>query len=185
MLASVRVAIFGGSFNPPHLAHVLACVLVLSRDEADHVLVVPAYKHPFAKSLAPFEDRVRMCELAMAWIPRIEISRVEEEIGGESRTLHTIRHLAQTHPAWSLRLVIGSDVLAEAPRWFGFDAITQIAPPLVLERAGVEPAQGSPLLPDVSSTEVRAMIARGAWAEAGKVVPRAVLDHVRSHGLYT
>jgi nicotinate-nucleotide adenylyltransferase len=181
----MKVAIFGGSFNPPHVAHVLACALVLSIEDVDRLLVVPAYKHPFAKSLAPFDDRVLMCELATAWMPRVEVSRVEEELGGESRTLRTLHHLAQTHPRWSLRLIIGADVLAEAPRWLGFEAIEKLAPPIVLGRAGVDVPGGGPvLLPDVSSTQVRSAIAQGAWVEAARLVPRAVLEHVRAKRLY-
>ena len=103
---SPLVGVFGGSFNPPHLAHVLALAVVLARFDVEKLLVVPTYRHPFAKSLAPYEDRVRMCELAMGFLPRVEISRVEEELGGESRTLRTIEHLHAQHPDWSLRFVM-------------------------------------------------------------------------------
>jgi len=194
----VKVAVFGGSFNPPHLGHVLACALLSAAYDVDRVLVVPAYLHPFAKSLAPFADRLRMCELGMADLARVTVSRVEEEIGGESRTLRTLEHLSTAHPDWSLRLVIGADILAEAPRWFGFDAIVKIAPPIVLARAGVDapdagvvaragvdvPDAGPPLLPHVSSTQVRDAIARGAYDEVKHLVPRDVLVYVREHGLY-
>jgi nicotinate-nucleotide adenylyltransferase len=181
-----RVAVFGGSFNPPHVGHVLACALILSVEEVDRVLVVPTYVHPFAKPLAPFEDRATMCELAMAWMPSVEVSRVEAELGGESRTLRTLETLARAHPDWALRLIIGADILAEAPRWFGFDAITKLAPPIVLGRAGAQDNRGAgpALLPEVSSTQVRAAVARGAWSDLEKLVPRAVLAHVRARGLY-
>jgi nicotinate-nucleotide adenylyltransferase len=194
----VNVAVFGGSFNPPHLGHVLACALLSAAYDVDCVLVVPTYLHPFAKSLAPFADRLRMCELGMAGLARVTVSRIEEEIGGESRTLRTLEHLAAAHPDWSLRLVIGADILAEAPRWFGFDAIVKIAPPIVLARAGVEapvagvlaragidaPDAGPPLLPHVSSTQVRDAIARGAYEEVKHLVPRDVLAYIRERGLY-
>jgi nicotinate-nucleotide adenylyltransferase len=189
-----RVAVFGGSFNPPHIGHVLACALIRAVEEVDRVLVVPTFLHPFAKPLAPFEDRATMCELAMAWMPGVDVSRVEEELGGQSRTLRTLETLARAHPDWQLRLIIGADILAEAPRWFGFDTITKLAPPIVLGRAGFDgPAGGAEsiaqgagpaLLPAVSSTQVRAAIARGAWGEIEKLVPRAVLAHVRHRGLY-
>lgn len=179
-----RVAVFGGSFNPPHVAHVLACALVLSVEDVDRLLVVPAYRHPFAKALASFEDRATMCELAMAWMPRVEVSRVEEALGGESRTLRTLESLSRAQPDWRLRLVIGADILTEAPRWFGFDVIEKLAPPIVLGRAGFS-APGAPaLLPEVSSTQVRAAIARAAWDEVEKLVPRAVLAYARARGLY-
>ena len=181
----MNVAVFGGSFNPPHIAHVLACALVLSVEEVDRVLVVPTYRHPFGKPLAPFDDRVRMCELAMGWVPGVEVSRVEEDLGGESRTLRTLERLKETHVDWRLRLVIGADIVAEAPRWLGFDTIAKLAPPIVLGRAKIEaPGAGHVLLPEVSSTQVRAAIGRGAWAEVEGLVPRAVLRHVRVQGLY-
>ncbi|HEX3769227.1 MAG TPA: nicotinate-nicotinamide nucleotide adenylyltransferase, partial [Polyangiaceae bacterium] len=164
-----RVAVFGGSFNPPHVAHVLACALVRSTEDVDAVLVVPTFQHPFAKMLAPFDDRVTMCELAMGWLPGVSVSRVEAELGGESRTLRTLETLSRQHPDWALRLVIGADILSEAPRWFGFDAIVKLAPPIVLGRRGVPGERGErhppALLPEVSSTQVRAAIARGAWSE--------------------
>jgi nicotinate-nucleotide adenylyltransferase len=181
----MNVAVFGGSFNPPHIAHVLACALVLSTEDVDRLLVVPTYRHPFAKPLAPYGDRVAMCELGMAWMPRVEVSRVEEELGGESRTLRTLQHLTGAHAEWNLRLVIGVDVLVEAPRWFGFDTIEKLAPPIILGRAGLDaPGSVPALLPDVSSTQVREAIGRGAWAEVARLVPRAVLAHVRAKGLY-
>jgi nicotinate-nucleotide adenylyltransferase len=179
------VAVFGGSFNPPHVAHVLAVTCVLSCYEVDRVLVVPTYQHPFAKSLVPFEDRARMAELAVGWLPRVEVSRVEAELGGESRTLRTLEHLRAAHPEWRLRLVIGADILAEAHKWFGFDTIREIAPPIVLGRVGVAiGGTPEPLLPGVSSTEVRDMLTRGDHAALEGLVPRAVLAYVVERDLY-
>ena len=183
----VTVAVFGGSFNPPHMAHVLAVTLVLATHDVDRVLVIPTFKHPFAKPLAPYEERMRMCELAMAWLPKVVISRVEEELGGDSRTLRTLEHLKQTQPTWNMRLVMGADLLVESPKWFGFDAIRAIAPPLVLGRVGVgTEVEGvpPPMLPAISSTEVREKIARGDWETLAYLVPREVLAHIRAHGLY-
>ena len=179
------VAVFGGSFNPPHVAHVLAVSLVLATHEVDRILVVPAFEHPFAKPLAPYEERMRMCELAMGWLPKVVVSRVEEELGGESRTLRTLEHLKTTKPAWNLRLIMGADLLAESPKWFGFDAICAIAPPLVLGRVGVVgETTAPPLLPAISSTDVRAKIGAGRWEELAHLVPRDVLAHIRARGLY-
>lgn len=181
----MTIAVFGGSFNPPHMAHVLAVTVVLSRFEVDRLLVVPTYQHPFAKSLAPYEDRVKMCELAMGWIPRVEISRVEEELGGESRTLRTIEHLRAKHPTETFRLVMGADIVVESSKWFGFERIVELAPPIVLGRAGVS-YEGAPpaILPAISSTEVRAKIAEGRFDEVEPFVPRTVLDYVKTHPLY-
>jgi nicotinate-nucleotide adenylyltransferase len=181
----VNVAVFGGSFNPPHVAHVLACRVVAERDDVDRVLVVPAFRHPFAKELAPFDDRVTMCELAMRGLPQVDVSRIEEELGGESRTLRTLESLATRNPTWHLRLVIGADILAETPKWFGFDAIKKLAPPIVLGRVGVD-AQGvePSVLPAVSSTAVREAVARSSWDEVERLVPADVAAYIRQRGLY-
>jgi nicotinate-nucleotide adenylyltransferase len=185
-VSATSVAIYGGSFNPPHLAHVLALTVVLATEDVDRILVIPTYKHPFAKPLAPYDDRVEMCTLAMGWLPRVEVSRVEEELGGESRTLRTLEHLRDAHPDWSMRLVMGADLLVEAPRWFRFDAIRAIAPPLVVGRAGVEtPGAPTAVLPAISSTDVRAKVAAEKWDELAQLVPRRVLALIRERGLYT
>jgi nicotinate-nucleotide adenylyltransferase len=181
----VNVAVFGGSFNPPHVAHVMACALVLATQDVDRVLVVPTFRHPFAKALAPYDDRVAMCELAMRALHDVQVSRVEQELGGESRTLRTLQFLAAKHADWRLRLVIGADIVAETPKWFGFEAIAELAPPIVLGRAGFDAAGAGPaLLPEVSSTAVRTAIAAGSWDEVGPLVPRAVLRYARTKGLY-
>jgi nicotinate-nucleotide adenylyltransferase len=182
------VAIFGGSFNPPHVAHVLAVTWVLSTQDVDAVLVVPTFQHPFAKALAPYEDRLAMCELAMGWLappPRVVLSRVEQELGGESRTWRTLEHLQQQHPDWSMRLVMGADLMLEADKWSRFDRVQALAPPMVLGRVGFH-VEGAPsaVLPAVSSTDVRSRIAAGQWDALEALVPRRVLDYVKTAGLY-
>ena len=193
--AGPRVAVFGGSFNPPHVAHVLAVVYALSTAPIDAVVVVPVFHHPFSKELASFDERLAMCELALGWIPRVSVSTVERELGGASLTLRTVEHLAAAHPDWSLRLLIGSDVLADLPKWHRFDRIAEIAPPLVLGRVGVvppPPGEGLapsltaplPVLPRVSSTEIRASLAGGDLDAVRARVSAKVLDYIEAHRLY-
>jgi nicotinate-nucleotide adenylyltransferase len=177
------VAVFGGSFNPPHIGHVLAATYVLSTCEVDRVALVPAYKHPFGKPLAPFDDRVRMCELAVALLDRVEVSRIEQGLDG--LTLHMLTALKTQHPDWSPRFVIGADILIEADKWFRFDKVQKLAPLIVLGRQGVtHPSAPAPLLPEVSSTTVREHLAAKRWDAVAPILPRAVLDYVRTRGLY-
>lgn len=184
--AAPFIAVFGGSFNPPHLAHVLAAAVVLARFDVEKVLVVPAYQHPFAKALAPYDHRVTMCELAMGWLPRVEVSRVEEELGGASRTLRTIEHLLARYPGKPLRFVMGADIMVESSKWYGFDRIVELAPPIVLGRVGVAyPGAPVPVLPAISSTEIREKLARGAeLSDLDQLVPKAVLAYARDNRLY-
>jgi nicotinate-nucleotide adenylyltransferase len=181
------VAVFGGSFNPPHVGHVLAVAYVLACVEVDRVLVVPCFRHPFAKALASFQHRVEMCRLAFSDLQRAEISTVEEELGGDSLTVRTLEYLQQKHPDWSLRLVLGGDVVPELPRWTRPDRIVALAKPIILGRAGVSlpPEHGSAptVLPDVSSSSIREALARGE--SPGPMLPLAVAEYIRAHGLYS
>jgi nicotinate-nucleotide adenylyltransferase len=175
------------------VGHVLGAVYALSTAPIDEVLVVPVYRHPFAKNLAPYADRLAMCRLALGWIPRVTISTVEEELGGESLTLNTLEHLTATQPSWSLRLLVGSDVLADRPKWHRWDRIAQLAPPLVMGRAGVDATRvdvtwvggtEAKMLPEVSSTEIRAQLAKGNVEAVRALVPARVLDLIAEKGLY-
>lgn len=181
-------ALFGGSFNPPHVGHVLATTYVMSVFPVAGVLVVPVYQHVFGKDLAPFADRLAMCEAAMGWIPQVVIDPIERELGGESRTLHTIEALLAREPERSLRLVIGSDVLPDLPKWYRFERIAELAPPIILGRAGYpHPDAPAAVLPDVSSTWIRDALRVRDPADRAKLealVPARVIQHVDAQGLY-
>lgn len=180
-----RVAFFGGSFNPPHIAHVLAVVYALSVEPIDEVLVVPVFQHPFSKELVGFDERLEMCRLAVGWIPGARVSDVERELGGESRTLRTLEHLAEAHPDWRLRLLVGADVLADLPKWHRFDRIAEIAPPIVLGRAGIDASEApEAVLPKISSTEIREAFAAGNIAAVRSRVPSAVIEFIERNGIY-
>jgi nicotinate-nucleotide adenylyltransferase len=182
----MRVALYGGSFNPPHIGHQLAALYVLETAEIDQLWLIPCFKHPFEKSLVPFEDRFRMCELAAAPLgPRACVSDVERELGQESRTLRTLRTLQARHPAHRFSLVIGADLVGETGDWYGAEELRQAAPFIVVGRAGVPPTAGAPPgveMPAVSSTEIRRALA-GGEPVAG-LVSRAVLDYIYARGLW-
>jgi nicotinate-nucleotide adenylyltransferase len=181
----MRVAIFGGSFNPPHLAHQMAALYVLETEPVDELWLIPTFRHPFGKALAPFEHRLAMCEAAAAALgPRVRVSAVERELGEESRTLRTIRRLQADFPGHVFSLVIGADLVAEIPSWFGSAELTQAVPFIVVGRAGFEAASSADrvALPRVSSSEVRAALAAGR--SAAGLVPRTVLDYIYRHDLY-
>jgi nicotinate-nucleotide adenylyltransferase len=182
----MRVAIYGGSFDPPHVSHVLAVAYALAVGGFERVVVVPVFHHAFDKELTSFDDRVRMCELALAALPA-EVSRVEQQLAPPSYTLHTVERLAVDHPEWELSLVVGSDVLHESQKWHRFDRLVELAPLFVLGRAGHEhSAAPPPVLPEVSSTLIRELLrARPPLDQrALALVPRAVLQYIERHGLY-
>jgi len=186
----MRVAVFGGSFDPPHVGHVLAVAYALLTQRIDEVLVVPVYAHAFDKGLSPFSDRVEMARLAFADIARTSVSTVESALDVPSITIRTLEHLSREHPEWALHLLVGSDVLLESSKWIEWDKIERYAKLIVLGRVGAEhPDAPEPLLPDVSSTRIRVLLgARGeggtASEELARFVPRSVLEYADAHGLY-
>lgn len=175
----------GGSFDPPHVGHVLLAAYALAVGELDRLLVVPAFEHPLGKqSSAGYEHRFRMCELAVGDLRRIEVSRIEQELGGASRTLRTLEELERRLPDARLRLVVGADILPQTPQWHRWDRIREIAPPLVIGRAGYEPPEGCPVeLPEVSSTEIRRRLAADRRTDG--LVPIAVERYIDDNRLYT
>jgi nicotinate-nucleotide adenylyltransferase len=126
-----------------------------------------------------------MCDLAMGWLPKVEVSRIEEELGGESKTLRTIERLHEKYPDAQLRLIMGADIIVESAKWHRFDRISELAPPIILGRVGVS-YEGAPppVLPNISSTEVRAAFAEGNLAAIEPLVPKAVIEYARAKRLY-
>lgn len=179
-----ELAVFGGSFDPPHLGHVFLATYALSIGGVERVLVTPTYEHAFGKPLRPFADRLAMCERAFAPLRGVEVSAIEQELGGVSRTLRLVTELSARYPSHQLRLLVGADILLETARWHRFDEIARIAPLLVAQRGGygIAGETDGVLLPEISSTALRAALARGD--EVASWVPHAVRAYIAEHGLY-
>jgi nicotinate-nucleotide adenylyltransferase len=180
----VRVALLGGSFNPPHVGHLIAAQYVKATQEIDEVWLLPSFRHPFGKQLTPFEHRARMCRAmcadASGWL---QVCEVEQQLGGDGRTVNTLKHLRGNFPDHRFSLVIGSDIVKDLPHWKDFDEIERLARVIVLHRPGHQsPKAIGPPLAAVSSTEVRELLERGQLP--GELVPRAVLDYAQDHHLY-
>jgi nicotinate-nucleotide adenylyltransferase len=193
----MRVALFGGSFNPPHVAHQLVGLYVLETAPVDQLWFVPAFQHAFDKPLEPFTERFRMCELAAAALgPRARVCDIEARLGGPSLTLKTVQRLQGEHPGTAFSLVVGADLMGEIDGWYGAATLRSLVPFIVVGRAGAPgdgalPSTGAvaagsaPVavaMPAVSSTEIRRALARGG--DAAPFVAKSVLDYITSRGLY-
>ena len=113
----------------------------------------------------------------------VEAYRVEADLKGEGRTVDLLEHLHGKHPQHRWALVLGSDLLADKPQWKRFDRIEELARIVVLRRGGFEcPGATGPLLPEISSTQVRSLLAAGE--DATGLVPKPVLDRIAGHPPY-
>ena len=180
---SETIAVYGGSFDPPHIAHALVAAWVLGSSGVDRMIVVPTFDHPLKQTTrTPYRHRIAMAELAFAPFRRLTVSRIEEELE-ESRTLYTLEALTRTHPSAAFRLVIGADILAQTGRWHRWDEVVALAPPLVVGRQGYPPPGDCPVeLPDISSTDLRARLS-GGRSVRGRMSPEVVRYAMRN-GLY-
>lgn len=181
--AGRRLAVFGGSFNPPHVGHLLIATYVLATEPIDALLVIPTFRHPFGKPLAPFDARLEMCRLALAVDARVVVSSLERDLGGDSYTVRTLEALAAREPDAALSLCVGADVLAERHLWHRADDVDRLARRIVLGRQGYDnPPEASPPMPAISSTDIRRRLAAGE--DVSRLVPRAVAAYIAEHGLY-
>ena len=180
------VALFGGSFNPVHVAHQMVMLYVLEACDVDELWMIPTYRHVFGKELAAFEEREKMCQLsARLFSGRVSVSSVEKEMDQPtSRALDTVLELKKRHPGFAFRWVIGSDILLETEQWHRWDRVKEEAPPLVIAREGYpsENTKNSVAIPPVSSSAIRKLLKNGESPDG--LLSRPVLRYIVERELY-
>jgi nicotinate-nucleotide adenylyltransferase len=189
----MRLGVFGGSFDPPHLGHLLPLIDAAETLGLDQVRYVPAATQPFkvGRASASAGDRLEMAQRLVAEVPGFEASAAEIERAGLSFTVDTVSALAAANPAAELILLLGADAYALFRQWREPDRIRGLASIAVLARGEAEVptddlSDGIVLLRtrrvDISSTELRARVADGRTIRG--FVPDAVADYIAGHRLY-
>ena len=204
----MRIGVFGGSFDPVHVGHLIAAECCREQAGLDRVVFVPAAVPPHKRDrvLAEPQHRLEMLRLATGGHDAFAISTVELDRGGVSYTVDTLAALAAAHPGADLRLVLGPDALADLPTWREPARILELALPLAVERESLDDVAalvadarlaailGRERLARVVAERVR-MPAIGiratalrATVAAGRSIrfltPRAVERFIATHGLY-
>lgn len=182
----MKTAIFGGTFNPIHTAHLAMARAAADAFALDRVLFIPAGNPPHKETSTPYEHRLRMVEIACAADPRFVASRMEE--GNEkSYSIHTIERVKAGGD--QVYFIIGSDAFAEIETWYRWEDVLGAVEFIVVSRPGhaIQAPPGARVHPldtvelPVSSSEIRRALARG---ETPEVVPPAVLEYIRANGLH-
>ncbi|MCU1430347.1 MAG: nicotinate-nucleotide adenylyltransferase [Actinomycetia bacterium] len=186
-----RLGILGGTFDPVHIAHLVAGVEASAALALDRTLLVVA-PDPWQKrdrTLAPSEVRYSMVEAAVADIPCLESSRLELDRAGPTYTIDTVEALSETDR--EIFLIAGSDVAARIDTWHRAGELRKMVTLAVVTREGHQPvapvgwevaAVAMPRL-DVSSSDLRARVAAGRPIDG--LIPPAAVRVIRAHGLYT
>jgi nicotinate-nucleotide adenylyltransferase len=189
-----RLGVFGGTFDPPHVGHLVSAVNVRHELQLDRVLLVVnnvPWQKTGARAVSPAEERFGMVDAAVADVAGLEASRVEIEAGGPSYTADTLASLLREDPARELFVILGGDAAAGLLSWERCDEVRELATIVVVERPGAQPAHAPegwrwtwvevPSL-DVSSTDLRARAVDGRPLDY--LVTHEVADWIDAHGLY-
>jgi nicotinate-nucleotide adenylyltransferase len=192
-MAEGGIGILGGTFDPPHVGHLVTAVNVRWSLGLDEVLLVVA-NEPWQKAhlpLSPAADRLAMVEAAVDGVDGVSASAIEIERDGVSYTADTLAELARRCPGAPLHVVLGSDAAAGLDSWERAEEVRTSASVVVVTRPGAEQA---PLPPgwtarpvevprlDVSSTDLRARVVDGRPLDW--LVPAPVVSLIRDRGLY-
>jgi nicotinate-nucleotide adenylyltransferase len=200
----MRLGIFGGTFDPVHLGHLIVAEQCREQARLDLVLFVPSARPPHKREqpLTPFAQRAEMLALALAGQPAFRVEELEKDRPGPSYTADTLAELQQCYPEADLFLLIGADTLTDLPYWYMPARIAEQATLLVVARPGwqmptpeslraaLKLPEGdalrqqlikSPLI-DIRSRDLRQRVAQGRSIRY--LVPRAVEVYIAEKGLY-
>ena len=195
-----RLGVIGGTFDPPHYAHLVLAETARVQLQLDRVLFVPAQQppHKVTRSMSSARHRAAMVEAAIAGNPAFLLSRVDLDRSGPSYTVGMLARLRQAFPGAELFFLMGGDSLAELHTWYDPAGIARHAHLAVMHRSGWEvdlamleqvvPRIGERLLwldvprLDISSTDLRRRV--GLGLPLRYLVPPAVDDYIRDHRLH-
>jgi len=199
----VRVGVFGGTFDPPHVGHLLVAHDAVEQLALDRLVFVPAATQPLKAGAIAADDvtRLAMTRLLVGDEPRFAVDPIEIDRGGLSFMVETLGALATRWADAELFLLVGADVLQTFDRWRQPERVRSLATLVVLTRrdgrdaadvtedagtapalVGGEPRRLATRRVDVSSTEIRARVRAGQSIRG--FVPESVADFIRSAGLY-
>ena len=199
----MRIGVYGGSFDPVHIGHLLLAETARSEQNLDRVDFVPLGVPPHLKDLRTSGDaRIAMLSAAVASYPEFGISRFEIDSPRVSFTVDTLRHYREVYPQDELFLILSSETFNDLPIWRDPDVICDLASIIVACRAGYpgpdfdaarsfvseerlrafrEQTVSMPLI-EVSSSAIRARVA--SKQSVRFLTPDAVVDFIESNGLY-
>jgi nicotinate-nucleotide adenylyltransferase len=187
----VRIGVFGGSFDPVHIGHLIVAEAAADALQLVRVHFVPARQQPFKHGthLAAAEHRVAMLRVALEGNPRFRLDLREMRRPGPSYMVETLADMRAESPGDQLCLLVGADAARDLPAWHRAGELPGLAEIVILTRPGSEPSRHSlvsrslevPAI-DVSATLVRET-ARGG-SSIRYLVPHAVAEYVDTHGLY-
>ncbi|MBI2083393.1 MAG: nicotinate-nicotinamide nucleotide adenylyltransferase [Deltaproteobacteria bacterium] len=156
-----QIALFGGSFNPPHEGHREIVRRIAQRKTIDEVWILPVYKHPFGKKLLSFKKRVSLCRQYFnsptlkkggrggGFFRKIRIKSYEHRPHATGFTIDLVQYLKKKFPTYRFSWVMGADTYRERKKWKDFGGLKKLVRFIIFPRGPRSP------IPHISSTEIR------------------------------
>lgn len=188
-----RIGVFGGTFDPPHIGHLVAAVDAQRELDLDVVLLVVAnvpWQKVDSREISPAEDRIALVRAAVEDTPFLQVSDIEIRRGGSSYTADTLAELRREEPDAELFVILGNDAAAGFATWERFEEVAELATLVVVDRPGT-PTPVDPRFDwvrvdipelEISSTELRARVAAGRSIRY--LTPTGVASAIADRGLY-
>ena len=192
-----RIGVFGGTFDPPHVGHLVTAVNVMHALELDRVILMVAnvpWQKEGSRAITPVQDRFAMVEAAVAAVPGLIAGDTEIRMGGPSYTVDTLRALREQNPEYAhatFFTVLGDDAAAGVPSWERFHELTDLTRLVVVDRPGTPVELAADIdwirveVPrlDVSSTDLRSRFTDGRPLDY--LITQPVLGVIRERSLYS
>ncbi len=177
-----NIAIFGGSFNPPHIGHQMMLAYLSWSGKFDKIWVNPVYHHYFQKDrfLIDFEHRLEMVKIAFEKIsPLIQINPIDRD-NEFSKTFDAVAFIKEKYPNYSFTLILGEDNYLSKDKWYRFSEVESMVSILYLGREGVESELKLPFkFPSISSTKIRENI-----DENRELLDFDIYNYIKKNELY-
>ena len=191
----MRVAVFGGSFDPIHKAHTEIARLALAEMDLEGIIFVPAWQAPHKRGhFAKPQDRLEMLKIALNGIAKVQISLYEIDKGDKVYSYQTLDHFQFIYPNDEIFLIIGSDSLNDLPTWKNIDYLASKYRFIMAKRLGISSDERTPFydrclflsreIADISSTQIRTLL-NSDDKKARAFLDEKVYRYIKDHGLYS
>ena len=195
--SGLRIGLFGGTFDPPHVGHLVTAVNVMHALGLDQVILMVAnvpWQKEGSRAITPVQDRFAMVEAAVAAVPGLVAGDTEIRMGGPSYTVETLRSLRQQNAEYAnatFFTIVGDDAAAGVPTWERFQELTELTRLVVVDRPGAPVLLSTDIdwirveVPrlDVSSTDLRSRFTDGRPLDY--LITQPVLEVIRKRSLYS
>lgn len=183
-----KIGLFGGTFNPPHIGHLLMAMEVQTKLELDEVWFIPTHTSPHKNVNTNVSHRLAMVELAIKPYRGFRVNEIELERMGKSYTYDTVRALKAAHPDVTFYFIVGGDMVESIESWYKYRELTKLVHFIGVKRTGYDTINSygiqilnTPLV-DVSSTVIRQR--QEKKLPITYYVTRCVEDYIKEHQLY-